>query len=141
MVACGIYDGGEGEWSLYISEHYRHTDHRIRRLTVRQQGFASMHAGAAGGEFVTPPLTFSGKKLQLNYATSATGSVRIEIQDEHGKPIRGFTLAEMPELFGDEFAAVATWKSGSDLAALRGKTVRLRIKLQDADLYALRFSE
>lgn len=141
MVACGLYDTGGPEWSLYISEHYRHADHRIRRLTVRKQGFASLHAGAAGGEFTTPPITFAGRKLQLNYATSATGSVRIEIQDEHGRPLPGFALASMPELFGDEFDAVAAWKTGSDLGALRGKTIRLRIRLQDADLYALRFAE
>lgn len=141
MVACGLYDAGDGEWSLYISEHYRHADHRIRRLTVRQQGFASMHAGAGGGEFTTPPLTFTGRELRLNYATSAAGSVRIEIQDEQGRPLPGFALADMPELFGDELAAVAKWKTGSDLAALRGKTVRLRIRLQDADLFALRFAE
>lgn len=141
MVAAGLYDAGDNEWSLYISEHYRHADHRIRRLTVRKQGFASMHAGARGGEFTTPPLLFSGRKLELNYATSAVGSVRIELQDESGRPLPGFALAEMPELFGDEFAAVATWKSGADLTALRGKVIRLRIRLQDADLYALRFAD
>ena len=141
MTACGLYDPGDGEWSLYISEHYRHADHRIRRLTVRKQGFASMHAGATGGEFTTPPFTFAGKKLLLNYATSAAGSLQIEIQDEHGNPLPGRSLANMPELFGDEFEAAAQWKSGSDLTALRGKTVRLRVRLKDADLYALRFAE
>lgn len=142
MTACGLYDGGDGEWSLYISEHYRHADHRIRRVTVRSQGFASMHAGARGGEFTTPPLVFAGTRLRLNYATSAAGSVRIEIQDAAtGRPLPGFALAEMPELFGDELAAVATWKKGPDLAALRGRPVRLRVQLKDADLYALRFAD
>lgn len=141
MTACGIIESGPEEWSLYISEHYRHADHRIRRLTVRKQGFASMHADAKGGEFTTHPLLFAGRKLLLNYATSAAGSVQIELQDEAGRPIPGFALAEMPELYGDEFDAAATWKSGSDLSALQGRTVRLRVKLQDADLYALRFAD
>jgi len=141
MTACGIYDGGDGEWSLYISEHYRHDDHRIRRITVRQQGFASMHAGAdRDGEFTTHPIKFDGKSLQLNYATSAAGSIQIEIQDEKGQPIPGFTLKEMPELFGDEFNAIAAWESGTDLSELSGKTIRLRVKMKDADLYALRFN-
>ncbi len=141
MTACGLYDGGDGEWSLYLSEHYRHADHRIRRLTVRQQGFASMHAGATGGEFTTPPLTFAGKKLLLNYATSIAGGVQIEIQDERGQPLPGFALGDFPVLFGDELAATATWKRGVDLGVLRGRTVRLRVRLKDADLYALRFAE
>ena len=139
MTACGIYEGGDGEWSLYISEHYRHPDHRIRRLTVRQQGFASLHAGGERGEFTTHPLRFNGDSLVLNYATSAAGFLQIEIQDEDGNPIPGFTLDDMPELFGDELAATATWKSGSDLSSLRGKTIRLRVRMDDADLYALRF--
>lgn len=67
-------------------------------------------------------------------ATSATGSVRIELQDESGRPLPGFALADMPELFGDEFDAVVKWKTGTDLAALRGKTIRLRVQLKDADL-------
>jgi hypothetical protein len=47
----------------------------------------------------------------------------------------------MPELFGDEFDAVVKWKAGTDLTALRGKTIRLRVQLKDADLYALRFAD
>lgn len=141
MTANGIVDTGDGEWSLYISEHYRHADHRIRRLTVRKQGFASMHAGAAGGEFTTHPLRCAGGRLHLNYATSAAGSIQIEIQDETGQPIPGFALADMPELYGDEFDAAATWKNGADLSVLKDRTIRLRVRLQDADLYALRFGE
>jgi hypothetical protein len=47
----------------------------------------------------------------------------------------------MPELYGDEFEAAATWKSGTDLSSLKGKTIRLRVHMKDADLYALRFAE
>lgn len=140
MVASGIVETGPGEWSLYASEHYRHADHRLRRLTVRKQGFASMHAGAKGGEFMTRPFRFSGKQLLLNYSTSATGSVQVEIQDEKGSPIAGHALEDMPELYGDEFDASAAWKKGGDVSALSGKTVRLRIALRDADLYAFRFA-
>jgi hypothetical protein len=40
------------EFSLYISEHYRSADNRLRRMTVPRHRFASMHAGVPGGEFV-----------------------------------------------------------------------------------------
>jgi hypothetical protein len=129
MTACGIYQGSGPEWSLYISEHYRHPDHRIRRLTVRKQGFASMHAGASPGSFTTKPLKISGTRLQLNAATSATGSLRVEALDSEGK-----LLAKSGELYGDEFEMQAL-----DLSALQGQSIRLRFRLQDADLYALRF--
>src|SRR5882724_7986231 len=95
---------------MYISEHYAWPDNRLRRLTIRPYGFASVHADHAGGEFTTRPLLFTGKNLLLNYASSAAGSVLVEIQDEAGKPLPGFSLAEMNLLFGDQLAAPVTWK-------------------------------
>lgn len=130
MTANGIITG-ETEWSLYISEHYRHADHRIRRLTVRKEGFASMHADAKGGEFTTKPLKFTGNKLLLNYSTSAAGSIQIEALDESGK-----VVATMPELYGDEFEANAL-----NVSKLVGQTIQLSVKMKDADLYALRFAK
>lgn len=125
---------------MYISEHYRHPDERprLRRLAIRPYGFASVHADFNGGEFVTKPLLFSGRQLRLNYSTSAAGSVQIEIQDERGKPIKGFSLDDMDPFFGDELDAPITWKSGESLWALIGKPVRLRFVLKDADVFAFR---
>ncbi|WP_414664313.1 hypothetical protein [Horticoccus sp. 23ND18S-11] len=141
MPAWGIVESAPGEWSMYISEHYRWPDCRIRRLTLPRHRFAAMNAGAAGGEFTTHPLVIGGSRLVLNYATSAAGSVEIELQDAAGKPLPGFAAADMPPLFGDELDATAKWKQGSSLAALKGQTVRLRVRLKDADLFALRFAD
>ena len=74
----------------------------------------------------------------LNYATSAAGGIQVEVQNEQGQPIKGFSLSDMPPLFGDELDAVVCWKSGNDLSNLIGKPVRFRFLLKDADLYALR---
>jgi hypothetical protein len=131
MTANGIVVTGEGEWSLYISEHYRHADHRIRRLSVRKQGFASMHADARGGEWTTHRLKFTGRKLILNYATSAAGSIQVDALDEAGT-----VVAQSAELFGDEFTAEVL-----DVSKLTGQSLRLRVKMKDADLYALRFAD
>ncbi len=141
MPATGIVQLSPDELSLYVSEHYQWPDNRLRRVTVRSQGFASVHADRAGGEFTTRPITFTGSHLLLNYATSAVGSVQVEFQDQDGKPIPGYTLADMNPLFGDELNAAAAWKAGSDLSPLIGKTVRLHFVLQDADLYALHTGE
>jgi hypothetical protein len=130
MTANGIITG-DTEWSLYISEHYRHADHRIRRLSVRKQGFASMHADAKGGEFTTHPLKFAGKNLVLNYSTSAAGSIQIDALDQAGK-----VVATMPELYGDDLEA-----SVLDVSKLAGQTICLRVKMKDADLFALRFAD
>ncbi|MBI5693280.1 MAG: hypothetical protein HZC55_24645 [Verrucomicrobia bacterium] len=141
MPAWGIVESAPGEWSMYISEHYRWPDCRIRRLVLPRHRFAAMAAGSRGGEFTTRPFVVRGNRLVLNYATSAAGSVQLELQDSAGRPLPGFSAADMPVLYGDELDAVARWKQGSDLSSLQGRTVQLRVLLKDADLFALRFAE
>ncbi|MEO6434284.1 MAG: hypothetical protein ABIP55_00785, partial [Tepidisphaeraceae bacterium] len=142
MPACGIVQTSPSEFSMYISEHYAWPDNRLRRLTVRRHGFASMHADAAGGEFVTRPLKFTGKHLLLNYSTSAAGSVQVEIHDaKTGQPIPGHALADMPQLFGDELDAPVSWNGKTDLSALVGRAVRFRFVLKDADVFAIQTKE
>ena len=138
MPAWGIVQLDPSEFSMYVSEHYQWPDNRLRRLTIRKHGFASVHADARGGEFTTRPLTFTGKKLFLNYSTSAAGSIQVELQNAQGQPIQDRTLADMPPLFGDELDAVLQWKTGADLSGWLGKPVRFRFVLKDADLFALR---
>lgn len=127
--------------TIYTSEGYYVGPCRIRRFTLRQDGFVSLHAGLEGGEVVTKPLVFAGKRLTLNMATSAAGGVRVEIQDEAGKPLAGFGLDDCDVVFGDELERIVTWKGSSDVGKLAGKPVRLRFVLRDADVYALRFVE
>ncbi len=127
------------ELSLYSSENYSVDDCRLRRFTLRMDGFVSIHALYVGGEFVTRPLIFEGKELVINYSTSAAGSIRVEITDKNGKPIQGFELDECPEIYGDEIEKVVEWKSQSDLSSLAGKPIRLRFILKDAELYSIRF--
>lgn len=135
--------GAENELSLYASEGaWTGNSNAIRRYTLRLDGFVSVHGGWKGGELMTRPVTFSGKQLELNFATSAVGSILVEIQDLAGKPVPGFSLADCEEVFGDSTARKVQWKkSGTDVSSLVGKSVRLRFVLKDADLYSLRFVE
>ena len=64
--------------------------------------------------------------------------MQVEIQDERGQPVPGYSLADMELLFGDELDAVVKWKAGTDLNSMIGKPVRVRFVLRDADLFALR---
>lgn len=129
MPATGIIETGPEELSLYASEHYDWPDHRLRRLSVRRHGFASVGAGVQGGTVVTRPLIVTGNTLALNYATSAAGSVVVEVLDPTGK-----VLAQSKPLFGDELDG----DSKLDLAPWSGKPLTLRFTLKDADLYAFR---
>lgn len=135
-------ENAPNELSLYATESYwTDSSSALRRFTLRLDGFVSVNAPLSGGELITKPILFTGRELALNFATSAAGAIRIEIQDPEGNPLDGFRLEDAPEIFGDALERVAPWKQGSDLAALAGRPVRLRFVMCDADLYAFQFRE
>ncbi|MGE0758549.1 MAG: hypothetical protein AB7O38_16095 [Pirellulaceae bacterium] len=133
--------GQDRELSVYATEaYYAGPGSRVRRFTFRTDGFVSLRADGPGGELVTKPLTFTGGKLTLNYAAKAGGSVRVEVLDAATQqPALGLTAAACRPLTGDEIEATVTWSTTGDLAKLAGQPVQLRILLDQADLYALRF--
>jgi len=134
--------GAPNELSFYVSEAGRQKNgNRLRRYTLRIDGFVSVTAPLSGGELVTKPLQFQGSQLAINFSTSAAGSIRVEIQEADGRPVPGFTLADCHEQFGDELDRVVVWKSRTDLSTLPGKPVRLRFLLKDADLYSFHFTK
>ena len=125
---------------MYGSEHWRLPTIRIVRYAFRMDGFASVNAGYSGGEFVTEPFLFSGNELELNYSTSAVGSIRVGIQDVEGRPQAGFTLDDCPEIYGDAIAGAVAW-AGGGLNGLANRPARLHFRLADADLFAFKFNE
>lgn len=132
--------GAPDELSLYAVESYwTENSSVLRRYTLRMDGFVSVSAPMKGGEVITKPLIFAGTNLVINFSSSAAGGIQVEVQDERGKPIPGFTLADCPAIFGDTIERTVHWQGGSDLSALAARVVRLRFALKDADLYSLRF--
>ncbi len=137
---CGVIPTGRNTMSLFVQRRYGQLSHYLERFSLRVDGFVSVNAGYAVGEMVTKPLRFSGNRLILNYSTSAAGGIRVEIQDRDGKPVPGFTLKDADEAIGDWIERTVTWKGRSDVSKLKGKPVRLRFVMKDADLYSLKFS-
>jgi Calcineurin-like phosphoesterase len=136
------------ELSLYATEaYYTGTGSRIRRFSMRTDGFVSVNAGDTDSEFVTKPFTFSGEQLKLNFLTVGSGSLRVEIQDDSGKPLSGYELTKSVPLVGDQIDYSALWKTDaenakteiSSVAKLQNKPIRLRIVMQNADLFSIRF--
>ncbi len=137
--ACGVVQTGPGEMSIYVQRHYGQRTGHLQRMTLRLDGFASLHTPYEGGEMVTKPLIFEGRELEINYSTSAAGGIRVEIQDIDGRPAPGFSLAESAKIIGDEISRTVVWQKGGDVSRVAGKPVRLRFVMNDADLYSLRF--
>jgi hypothetical protein len=165
----GVVPTSPTEMSLYVNRHYAHDSAWLERMVLRIDGFASVHGDYEGGQMLIKPFVFAGQGLEINYATSAAGAIRVEVQDSAGQPIPGYSLEECPEIIGDQISrivawgdippqlstaidsetlnqSVATgettvvpWTGRGDLSALAGKPIRLRFVLNDADLYSLRF--
>ncbi|MBN1542381.1 hypothetical protein JW992_09570 [candidate division KSB1 bacterium] len=138
--ALNVVQTGPTEMSIYMNQNYAQASAHLRRYSLRLDGFASLSASYGGGEMVTKILTFSGDHLVLNFATSAAGEIRVEIQDSNGIAIPGYSLHECRPIIGNEIERLVVWQTkGSDLAELAGQPVRLCFALRDADLYSLQF--
>ena len=128
------------ELSIYVTESaLQGNSVTIRRHTIRIDGFVSVEAPLAGGQFTTKSVRFAGNRLSLNFSTSAVGTIRAAMLDADGDPIPGYTLSDCHRLYGDSLDGVMRWQRGADVGGLAGKAVRIRFELKDADLYSIRF--
>ena len=99
---------------------------------LRRDGFVSLDGGSSGGEILTKPLLLTGKRLFLNLDASTAGRAIVELVGEDGKPIPGFTAT----VSGNAVRLPVRFKSGATLETLAGRTVRMKLGLRDARLYA-----
>jgi hypothetical protein len=131
------FDDSPRELSLYATESYfTMPDARLRRYALRMDGFGSLTAPLGGGELITKPFRFTGDRLLINFATSAGGTLRIELQDASGRALPGRALASSQVIYGDHLEYVAA----TGLQSLSSQPIRMRIEVKDADLFSFRFS-
>lgn len=127
-------EGASNEISIYATENYRMKNANFRRYTIRLDGFYSWFGSYKGAEILTKPITVTGERLSVNFASSCAGGMKIALCDEGGSPLEGFTSAT---LFGD--STDRTVRFAGDPKALVGKAVRLKITLKDCHLYSFAF--
>ena len=168
-AGCGLVSLQPGEWSLPIFPTWQtHNQshfaagppppHRgyLCRAVWREDGFTSLEAETEG-QCTTVPITFSGGRLQVNAWTRFGGEIRVELADASGEsmgsssplaradasfaePVAGRTFDECDPISDDALNSTVTWNGESDLSAWAGKTVRLRLRMRRARLYAIRFA-
>jgi len=88
----------------------------------------------APASFASLPFTMSAGGLYLNYEHH--GSLAVELLDDRGRVIPGFTREEGRLSAGSALAAPLLW-SGRDGAEFAGRTVRVRFHTENARVYAL----
>lgn len=137
--ACGIVPTGADRMSLYVFQDYGQPTAHLHRWSWRVDGFSSLTADTRG-RALSRPLTFRGGSLELNFATSAAGFVKVGLRDASGGAVPGFSIDECPEIIGNEPARRVAWRSNPDLRSVAGKPVRIEVEMADADLFSLRFA-
>jgi len=129
-----IFYGGMDE------RHYSRGRHlRIGLAKLRLDGFICLAAKSKTGTVVTKPFKLEGDKLAVN-VDAKDGWVRVELLDETGRAIPGFSGdAAKKHKNVDELRLAPQWESGGDLSRLKGKIARLRLTFRNAKLYAFDF--
>ena len=87
---------------------------------------------------VTEKLSFDGKYFFVNAdVRNADSALAIELLDETGKPISGFTKEDCLLIKGiNSTKQMVTWKGHKDLSSLEGRAIRVKFYLQQGDLYS-----
>ncbi len=144
---------GDELWIYYVAsnrDHSRNSDidpaageelSGIGRAVMRLDGFVSVEAGYRAGQFTTPPIRFSGDRLELNVDAAGGGSVQIELLDEQGEPIPGFRKDDALPIARNSVNMPVAWKDNPDLGALAGRPIRLRVHMTNASLFAFQFQQ
>ena len=135
---------GSELWFYYSGRTYRHGPYAgkdqgpvwgaIGLARLRLDGFASLDASFDGGTLVTRPFILPAGELFVN-ARAEYGEVVIEVLDEGGRPLDGYTSVPLEQ---DSVSLQVLWSEGRKLAGLEGRTVSLRFSLSNARLYAFR---
>lgn len=133
LVVTPGWRGGDEEISMYFNDgHWSGRPATLDRYVIRMDGFVSRHATYEPQTLVTKPFTFAGDTLEINFATSARGFLRVEARAADG------SAAVSDDLFGDSTHRNVAFVKG-DLKTLAGKPVTLTFTMSDADLYSFRF--
>ena len=104
--------------------------------TLRRDGFVSLKADKKEAFATTEKVSFDGEYLFVNAAVKK-GKLLVEVLDEKGSPIAGFTKKECVVLQkSDSTKARIQWKNNANLKELKGKPVRFKFYLTNGDLYA-----
>ena len=135
---AAVVDPKSGDMLIYYNGSVCENQQRstaIGILRMERDRFVAQTAGPEGGWLLTREFVLEGDALTVN--CRAKGALRVELAQYPGEPVPGFAAEECDPVTGDHPAHPVTWRGGDgDLSALRGRAVYLRLKLEDASVWA-----
>jgi len=104
--------------------------------TLRRDGFVSMQSPAGEGFLKTGKLTFDGKYLFVN-ADVSEGELLVEVLDENGIPVKGFSREECIGMHGTNSTRhLVKWQGNKDVSSLNGEKIQLKFYLTAGHLFS-----
>ena len=110
----------------------------IGAATARLDGFVCLEPWVEDepGWVVTKPFRLEGSRIEINVDAKG-GWLAVEVLGaDTGEPLPGFRREEAKPVTADGLRLRPRWQKQPDLAALKGKVVRLKFHLNRARLYA-----
>ncbi len=139
------YEGGNWRGPEALYRKGKEALHAAGLATLAEDAFVSVDAGKLlPGELVTHFFSFEGNELSLNMkaawnnAGAGQPELKVGILDSDLEPIAGFTLAESDPVRTTGRHRMS-WRGKSDVSALAGQPVQLRIHIRNAKLYSFQF--
>ncbi len=128
-----------GQWEPYYVGDVDNYGVSIHYASWRMDGFMSLRATELG-TLTTKAMDFDGDTLSINATVNQGGSIRVELLDESGNVINGYSKDDCDVITGDGIKLTVSFNGESDLSALENTNVRLRFYVENADLYSFGFS-
>jgi hypothetical protein len=104
---------------------------------LRLDGFVSLDTGGRG-TMTTKTITHTGDRLVIN-TDARYGSMRVELLDEDGNPIPGYTKDDCEAITDDKIRHTIRWNGSSNLKSLQGRPIALKFYMQRCRLYSFVF--
>jgi hypothetical protein len=131
-----IYYGGMDERHYSIGRHLN-----IGLAKLRLDGFICLEAKDQWGYVTTKPFKLEGDTLEVNIDASE-GEFLVEVLDTNDQPYNEYDKDHSQIWQGvDQIRFMNQWKDDVNLSRLKGKIVKLRFHLRNAQLYSFTIKE
>ncbi|QHI68388.1 hypothetical protein [Tichowtungia aerotolerans] len=108
-------------------------------MRYRQDGWIGASPEQCQAEIITKPLLVAGG-LSINAATDPDGCIVVEVLDTYGNELAEYCGQNAAVFKGDDVYAPLSWSNGG-VMNLPSAPVKLRISLEKAELFTLKFND
>ncbi len=131
-----FYYGSYVSWHLDLPQYKDKMTTGIGLATMPLDRFAGLEPIEQYGQVTLKPMELDGHSSITINADATSGSIQVELMDEDGYRIQGFSKEEAVSIRGDDLRHEVRWKNNK-LSDLPDGEYVLRIHLDNANLYAI----